>query len=153
MVRAPLSEAPAAPLQLFSSTKIGLCHLLSPVLYCPDMQPKPSIGRVIARAISAQKRNAQFQSSTAFTRRFSHNTPQHASACLFRASRPLYFAASPGERPALKRTPLFDLHVSNGGTMVDFGGYEMPLEYKGMGISDTALWTRSKASIFDVSHM
>jgi aminomethyltransferase len=37
--------------------------------------------------------------------------------------------------------------------MVDFGGYEMPLEYKGMGISETALWTRSKASIFDVGHM
>ena len=29
----------------------------------------------------------------------------------------------------LKRTPLFDLHVSLGGKMVPFAGYEMPVQY------------------------
>ncbi len=35
--------------------------------------------------------------------------------------------------------------------MVDFAGWEMPLQYKG--IINEHLWTRESASIFDVSHM
>jgi aminomethyltransferase len=52
----------------------------------------------------------------------------------------------------LKRTPLFDLHVSNGGRMVPFAGYEMPLHYAA-GIIKEHLHTRSAAGLFDVSHM
>ena len=29
----------------------------------------------------------------------------------------------------LKRTPLYDAHVALGATMVDFGGWEMPIQY------------------------
>ena len=29
----------------------------------------------------------------------------------------------------LKRTPLYDAHVAAGATMVDFGGWEMPIQY------------------------
>ena len=29
----------------------------------------------------------------------------------------------------LKRTQLYDVHVSAGATMVDFGGWEMPIQY------------------------
>lgn len=30
---------------------------------------------------------------------------------------------------APKRTPLYDLHVALGGKMVDFAGWEMPVQY------------------------
>jgi hypothetical protein len=52
-----------------------------------------------------------------------------------------------------KKTPLFDLHVENGGKMVEFGGHSMPILYHSQSITDSSKWTREKASIFDVSHM
>ena len=52
----------------------------------------------------------------------------------------------------LKRTPLFDAHVAAGGTMVDFGGWEMPIQYP-TGIVGEHLQTRNGCGIFDVSHM
>ena len=52
----------------------------------------------------------------------------------------------------LKKTPLFDLHVSLGGKMVPFAGYEMPVQYP-LGVKNEHLHTREKAGLFDVSHM
>ena len=52
----------------------------------------------------------------------------------------------------LKRTPLFDAHVAAGGTMVDFGGWEMPIQYP-TGIVGEHLQTRNGCGTFDVSHM
>ncbi|TKW66598.1 MAG: glycine cleavage system aminomethyltransferase GcvT [Paracoccus denitrificans] len=52
----------------------------------------------------------------------------------------------------LKRTPLYDLHVSLGGKMVPFAGWEMPVQYP-MGVMGEHLHTREKAGLFDVSHM
>ena len=49
-------------------------------------------------------------------------------------------------------TPLFERHVAAGGRMVDFAGWEMPLQYPG-GIVDEHLATRKHAGLFDVSHM
>jgi glycine cleavage system aminomethyltransferase T len=37
--------------------------------------------------------------------------------------------------------------------MVEFGGFSMPVTYSDMTISESALWTREHASLFDVSHM
>lgn len=37
--------------------------------------------------------------------------------------------------------------------MVPFGGYYMPVQYDDLSIVESHLWTRSKASLFDVSHM
>ena len=51
----------------------------------------------------------------------------------------------------LKRPPLFDAHVSLGARMVPFGGWEMPVQYKG--ILDESRAVRAHAGIFDVSHM
>ena len=51
----------------------------------------------------------------------------------------------------LKRTPLFDLHVSLGGRMVPFGGWELPVQYTGILAESKAV--RSSAGLFDVSHM
>ncbi|HTL11850.1 MAG TPA: glycine cleavage system aminomethyltransferase GcvT [Bdellovibrionota bacterium] len=51
----------------------------------------------------------------------------------------------------LKRTALFDEHVRLGGRMVDFGGWELPVQYTG--IIDEHLACRGAAGLFDVSHM
>ena len=53
---------------------------------------------------------------------------------------------------ALRRTPLYDLHVELGAKMVGFAGYSMPLQYP-MGILKEHLHTRTRAGLFDVSHM
>jgi aminomethyltransferase len=52
----------------------------------------------------------------------------------------------------LKQTPLHALHVARGGKMVPFAGYDMPVQY-GTGVLREHLHTRSKAGLFDVSHM
>ena len=51
----------------------------------------------------------------------------------------------------LKRTSVYDFHVSHGGRMVDYAGWEMPMLYRG--IIDEHEQTRTSGSIFDVSHM
>jgi len=50
------------------------------------------------------------------------------------------------------RTALYDLHLELGARMVRFAGYEMPLQYA-EGLRAEHLWTRSRAGLFDVSHM
>ena len=52
----------------------------------------------------------------------------------------------------LKRTPLHALHISRGGKMVPFAGYEMPVQYAS-GVLREHLHTRSSVGLFDVSHM
>ena len=52
----------------------------------------------------------------------------------------------------LKRTQLYDVHVAAGATMMDFGGWEMPIQYPS-GIIAEHLYTRQVCSLFDVSHM
>ncbi|MDC0033350.1 glycine cleavage system aminomethyltransferase GcvT [Alphaproteobacteria bacterium] len=52
----------------------------------------------------------------------------------------------------LKRTDLYDLHIAEGGKMVPFAGYEMPVQYRA-GVLAEHKHTRARASIFDVSHM
>jgi len=54
-------------------------------------------------------------------------------------------------RAALKRTALNGLHKSLGAKMVEFGGWEMPVEYSG--IIQEHLAVRRAAGLFDVSHM
>ena len=51
----------------------------------------------------------------------------------------------------LLRTPLYDLHVELGAKMVGFTGYDMPVQFAG--IMSEHSHTRTKAGLFDVSHM
>lgn len=51
----------------------------------------------------------------------------------------------------LRRTPLYEEHVAAKARMVDFGGWEMPVQYAGT--IEEHLVVRSKAGLFDVSHM
>jgi aminomethyltransferase len=51
----------------------------------------------------------------------------------------------------LKKTPLNARHRAHGARMVPFGGWDMPVEYSG--ITNEHMAVRSKAGLFDVSHM
>ncbi len=53
---------------------------------------------------------------------------------------------------ALKRTPLYELHCELGAKLTEFAGYEMPVQYS-LGILGEHQHTRTKAGLFDVSHM
>jgi glycine cleavage system T protein (aminomethyltransferase) len=55
----------------------------------------------------------------------------------------------------LKKTPLHARHRASGAKMVGFGGWDMPLEYGGDrgGIVNEHLAVRTRAGLFDVSHM
>ena len=52
----------------------------------------------------------------------------------------------------LKKTPLHALHQSLGAKMVPFAGYDMPVQYA-LGVMKEHIHTRTKAGLFDVSHM
>ena len=52
---------------------------------------------------------------------------------------------------SLKRTPLFAAHQRLGGKLIEFGGWEMPVQYSS--IVDEHLAVRRAAGIFDISHM
>ncbi len=52
----------------------------------------------------------------------------------------------------LIKTELYQWHVDNGGRMVPFAGYEMPVQYK-PGVMKEHLHCRAAAGLFDVSHM
>jgi aminomethyltransferase len=51
----------------------------------------------------------------------------------------------------LKRTPLFAAHQNSGAKLIDFGGWDMPVQYTS--ITDEHLAVRTAAGIFDISHM
>ncbi len=51
----------------------------------------------------------------------------------------------------LKRTPLYETHVALGARMVDFGGWEMPVQYEG--IIPEVEATRKRVGLFDIGHM
>ncbi|MPZ19599.1 MAG: glycine cleavage system aminomethyltransferase GcvT [Luteitalea sp.] len=53
--------------------------------------------------------------------------------------------------PSLKQTPLHARHLAHGARMMSFGGWEMPVEYTG--IVDEHMSVRTRAGLFDVSHM
>ncbi len=62
-------------------------------------------------------------------------------------------AVSTHAPPTLKRTPLFDRHVVAGAKLVEFAGWEMPVQYRATGIGAEHMAVRNGCGIFDVSHM
>ena len=52
----------------------------------------------------------------------------------------------------LLQTPLYNFHLENGAKMVPFAGYDMPVQYP-LGVMGEHQHTRTKAGLFDVSHM
>jgi len=51
----------------------------------------------------------------------------------------------------LKRTPLFAAHQRAGGKLIEFGGWEMPVQYST--ITDEHLCVRRAAGVFDISRL
>src|SRR5438067_10074593 len=52
---------------------------------------------------------------------------------------------------SLKRTPLYEQHQALGARLVEFGGWEMPVQYSGILEEHQAV--RTRAGLSDVSHM
>ena len=51
----------------------------------------------------------------------------------------------------LQQTPLYDQHVAAGGRLVDFAGWSLPVQYRGIAEEHRAV--RGGSGLFDVSHM
>ncbi|MBQ9690742.1 MAG: glycine cleavage system aminomethyltransferase GcvT [Eggerthellaceae bacterium] len=51
-----------------------------------------------------------------------------------------------------KKTPLYDVHVKEGGKIVPFAGYLLPVQYE-QGVIKEHMAVRTAAGLFDVSHM
>lgn len=51
----------------------------------------------------------------------------------------------------MKRTPLYEIHQQLGARMVDFGGWELPVSYRGIREEHRAV--RETVGLFDISHM
>src|SRR5262249_52146698 len=60
-------------------------------------------------------------------------------------------AAWPGRTLMTLRTPLHDWHVAHGARMVDFAGWDMPIQYSTIVEEHTTV--RTAAGLFDISHM
>src|SRR6267378_1781319 len=52
---------------------------------------------------------------------------------------------------SLKRTPLYEQHLALGARLVEFGGWDMPVQYSSILNEHRAV--RTRAGLFDVSHM
>src|SRR5215471_1960953 len=59
--------------------------------------------------------------------------------------------SAPAPETPLKKTPLHSLHRELGAKMVDFGGWDMPVQYRGILEEHRAV--RERVGLFDVSHM
>lgn len=78
-----------------------------------------------------------------------HRGQIHAAQRRNRLPTEIIMSASPEN---LSTTPLTDLHIELGARMVPFAGYSMPVQYP-LGVKGEHLHTRTKAGLFDVSHM
>ena len=63
----------------------------------------------------------------------------------------ILFGQPCARKKIMKRTPLFEGHHVAGGRLVDFAGWEMPMQYTG--VVDEYQTVRTTAGLFDVSHM
>src|ERR1700734_2634136 len=71
-------------------------------------------------------------------------------ASMFRFSDEKFSVTTPATA-ALRKTALNSIHRELGAKMVNFGGWDMPLEYTGILAEHEAV--RTRAGLFDVSHM
>ncbi|MFQ5519254.1 MAG: glycine cleavage system aminomethyltransferase GcvT [Mariprofundus sp.] len=53
----------------------------------------------------------------------------------------------------LAKTPLFDQHIEQGGKMVPFAGFEMPVQYKNGALKEYTAVRDGSAGLFDITHM
>ena len=58
-----------------------------------------------------------------------------------------------GEITMELKTPLYDVHVEEGGKIVPFAGYLLPVQYERSGVIAEHMAVRQQCGMFDVSHM
>ncbi|KAI9172120.1 aminomethyltransferase [Paramyrothecium foliicola] len=90
---------------------------------------------------------------SSFPSRLLHARPSSAAAIAPKLSYGDRRSASDLSTAELKKTPLYDLHIANGAKMVPFAGYHMPVLYATQSLTESHAFTRTAASLFDVSHM
>jgi aminomethyltransferase len=115
------------------------------------------------KSLRAVAKNAGPRSAYRTSRRIStalHRASSYPTSTPSTALRPFNFQSrNPITRNAsssvgdLRKTPLYDLHIARGAKMVPFGGFYMPVQYASLSVSASHHFTRSHASLFDVSHM
>ena len=77
---------------------------------------------------------------------------QSVSRRLAQAEKKVIARRSFASEADLKKTALYDFHAENGGKMVPFAGWSMPIQYKDS-IIDSTVNCRENGSLFDVAHM
>lgn len=120
------------------------------------MRASPQIARACSAALGT-KAATSHSSLTAAQRGASLFAAARAPATAATAASPIAlrlrsFSSSPSPAAA-RKTVLYDFHVANGGKIVPFAGYSMPLTYASLGQVASHNHTRTAASLFDVSHM
>ena len=63
----------------------------------------------------------------------------------------LHVSSTLSSHEKAKKTILYDFHERNGGKIVDFAGWLMPVQYNELGIKESHIHTRTNCSLFDVS--
>ncbi|KAI1333432.1 hypothetical protein F5Y16DRAFT_355818 [Xylariaceae sp. FL0255] len=81
------------------------------------------------------------------------SSPRNNSQFILRQGRKTYASSPSPDNGPLNKTALYDLHIAHGAKMVPFGGFEMPVLYAGLSVSESHHFTRQKSSLFDVGHM
>lgn len=76
-----------------------------------------------------------------------------AAATTLPSLRRTYASTPASEAEPIRKTALYDLHLAHGAKMVPFGGFHMPVQYASLSVAASHAFTRSHASLFDVSHM
>ncbi|KAK3354115.1 hypothetical protein B0H65DRAFT_447222 [Neurospora tetraspora] len=120
-----------------------------------------SATRISQRSVSRKTRALSSLNSSAITtlrpqtttRNVSRTTAISGTLLLPKTQQQARHGSSSASSEALQKTPLYDLHLAHGAQMVPFGGFHMPVQYKGLSVSASHAFTREHASIFDVSHM
>ncbi|KAK3956426.1 hypothetical protein QBC32DRAFT_331196 [Pseudoneurospora amorphoporcata] len=112
-----------------------------------------SATRISQRSVSRTTRALSTLRSQTTTRNVSRTTAVSAALLSPKTQQQARHGSSSASSEALQKTPLYDLHLAHGAQMVPFGGFHMPVQYKGLSVSASHAFTREHASIFDVSHM
>ncbi|KAF4526492.1 hypothetical protein B566_EDAN013780 [Ephemera danica] len=72
---------------------------------------------------------------------------------LLRHLKPVLWQRSLCASSEIRKTCLFDFHVAQGGRMVEFAGFMLPVQYASEGLAASHKHVRSHCGVFDVSHM
>src|SRR5437667_12667727 len=94
---------------------------------------------------TALQRAAPLSSSSTSIPRIAHRPQQTQPSSQTQRIR---YNSSTTPDVSLQKTPLYDLHIANGGKMVPFGGFHMPVQYSSLSVSESHHFTRSHASLF-----